>query len=145
MLYYYFVGNVRNYEKVRAVIFKFLHLKSAFSFRKNINPSSLALDSDMDKGSPRIQHHSLKLRSFELPLAAAADRNGMFNEARNTKKYSGASLIRTPSGPAILSFVESFYRVCIHEYFRLVLSGGVCPLLECLLSEVLLQFGTWVH
>ena len=47
-------------------------------------------------------------------------------------------------GPAILSFVERgcplseviFYRVCIQEYFRLVLCWEVCPLSECPLSEV---------
>ena len=29
-----------------------------------------------------------------------------------------------------------FYRVCIHEYFRLVLCWEVCPFSECPLSEV---------
>ena len=49
-------------------------------------------------------------------------------------------LIRTPLGPVVLSFVErlssfrgDFYRVCIHEYFWLVLCWKVCPLLEVLL------------
>ena len=42
---------------------------------------------------------------------------------------------------AVLSFVERlsfseviFYRMCIHEYFQLVLCWVVCPLLECPLS-----------
>ena len=29
-----------------------------------------------------------------------------------------------------------FYRVCIHEYFQLVLCSEVCPLSECPLLEV---------
>ena len=37
------------------------------------------------------------------------------------------------------SFRGDFYRVCIHEYFWLVLCWEVCPLSECPLSEDSLQ------
>ena len=38
------------------------------------------------------------------------------------------------------SFRGDCYRVCIQEYFRLVLCWEVCPLSECPLSEVSLYF-----
>ena len=51
-------------------------------------------------------------------------------------------LIRTPSGPAVFSFVERlsseviFIECVLQEYFWLVLCWEVCPLLECPLLEV---------
>ena len=56
------------------------------------------------------------------------------------KEYSGKG---TPSGPAILSFVQRlsffiqwrFSIECVHVYFQFVLCWEVCPLLECPLSS----------
>ena len=45
--------------------------------RRNINPSSFDGEGD-SRGSPRVLQHSLKLRSFELPLASTADRTCMY-------------------------------------------------------------------
>ena len=67
-------GNVRHTQKVRP------HSKhptppvSHSLSRRNINPSSL--DSEGDKGSPRVHRHTLKPHPFEIPLGSLADRNG---------------------------------------------------------------------
>ena len=53
--------------------------------------------------------------------------------------HAGFNFSMTLLGSATLSFVAReliFYRVCIQEYFRLVLCWEVCPLSECPLSEV---------